>query len=274
MREGQIHFVEELIKRYFWKSYKCGDIILLLEKRHHVEISKRSFQRYVNRLRLFRKNLHINSVSLLEDVQQYLQEDGSSHGYRNVQHRLMSRGIQYSKEAVRIALNVLDPEGVSRKKSHRLKRRKYRNKGPNHVWHMDVNDKLKPFGFYVHGCIDGFSRKIIWFHVANTNEDPAVIAYYFLKEAEVINGTATKIRADLGSENSYVYGIQTFFRRNDNDEFFGNRSFQYGKSTSNQRKSRGNQYIKDTPFRSIWTILKIFGIVGNMMILTMFMLTH
>ena len=137
----------------------------------------------------------------------------------------MSRGIQYSKEAVRIALNILDQEGVSRRKSYRLKRPKYRNKGPNHVLHMDGNDKLRPFGFYVHGCIDGFSRKIIWLHVANTNKDPAVIEYYFLKEVKVINGAATKIRADLGSDNSYVYGIQTFFRKNDDDEFSGNRSF-------------------------------------------------
>ena len=129
----------------------------------------------------------------------------------------MSRGIQYSKEAVRIALNVLDPEGVSRWKSYRLKRQKYHNKGSNNAWHMDGNDKFRPFGFYVHGCIDGFDRKIIWLHVANTNKDPAVIAYYFLKEVEVINGTATKIIADLRSENSYLYGIQTFFRRNYND---------------------------------------------------------
>ena len=78
-----------------------------------------------------------------------------------MQQRLMSRGMQYSKETIRIALNVLDQKGVSRRKSHRLKRRKYRNKGSNHVWHMDGNDKLRPFGFYVHGCIDGFSRKII-----------------------------------------------------------------------------------------------------------------
>ena len=231
-----VNLIDISFLRYFWKGYKYGEIILLLEKCHHVEISKRSFQRYVNRLGLFRKNLHINSVSLLEDVQQYLEENRSSHGYRNVQQRLiMSSGIQYGKEAVRITLNVLDPEGVSRRKSHRLKRRKYRKKGPNHVRHMDGNDKLKPFGFYVHGCIDGFGRKITWLHVANINKDPAVIKYYFLKEVKVINGTVTKIRADLGSENSYEYGIQTFFRRNDQDEFSGNRSFQYGKSTSNQR---------------------------------------
>ena len=94
---------------------------------------------------------------------------------------------------------------------------------------MDGNDKFRPFGFYVHGCIDGFNEKIIWLHVTNTHKDPAIIAYYFLNEVEAFNQTATKIRVDLGSETSYVYGIQTFFRRNDDDEFSGNRSFQYGK---------------------------------------------
>ena len=28
-------------------------------------------------------------------------------------------------------------------------------KGPNYVWHTDGMDKLKPYGFAVHGCIDG-----------------------------------------------------------------------------------------------------------------------
>ena len=27
--------------------------------------------------------------------------------------------------------------------------------GPNYLWHMDGNDKLKPYGFSIHGCIDG-----------------------------------------------------------------------------------------------------------------------
>ena len=182
-----MHFIEELIKTYFWKGYKYDEIISLLGKHHHVKISKRWCQRYVNGLGSFRKKLYINSVSLF-------------------------------KEAVRIALNVLDPEDVCRRKSHRLKRQKYRNKGPNHVWHLDSNDNLKPFGFYIHGCIDGFSRKIIWLHVANTNKEPTVIAYYFLMEIEVINGTTTKTRADLGSETTYLCGIQMFVRRNDNDE--------------------------------------------------------
>ena len=27
--------------------------------------------------------------------------------------------------------------------------------GPDFVWHMDGYDKLKPFGFCIHECIDG-----------------------------------------------------------------------------------------------------------------------
>ena len=50
----------------------------------------------LHQLGSFRKNLHINSISLLEDVQQYLEENEWSHGYRNVQQRLMSRGKQYN----------------------------------------------------------------------------------------------------------------------------------------------------------------------------------
>ena len=27
--------------------------------------------------------------------------------------------------------------------------------GPNYIWHCDGNDKLKKYGFCIHGCIDG-----------------------------------------------------------------------------------------------------------------------
>ena len=28
--------------------------------------------------------------------------------------------------------------------------------GPNFIWHVDSYDKLKPFGFPINGCIDGY----------------------------------------------------------------------------------------------------------------------
>ena len=33
------------------------------------------------------------------------------------------------------------------------------------MWHVDGNDKLIGFGFYIHGCVDGYSRKVIWLKV-------------------------------------------------------------------------------------------------------------
>lgn len=46
-------------------------------------------------------------------------------------------------------------------------RRCYYSEGPSYVWHLDGYDKLKPYGFPIHGCIDGFSRKILWLEVFN-----------------------------------------------------------------------------------------------------------
>lgn len=52
-------------------------------------------------------------------------------------------------------LREMDPVGTRQRKRWRLQRRVYQNKGPNYVWHVDGYDKLRPYGFDIHGCIDG-----------------------------------------------------------------------------------------------------------------------
>ena len=52
-------------------------------------------------------------------------------------------------------LGTMDYEGTMVKKSRRLKRKIYLNKGPNYMWHADRYDKLKQYGTTIHGCIDG-----------------------------------------------------------------------------------------------------------------------
>ena len=97
-------------------------------------------------------------------------------------------------------------------------------KGPNDVWHVDGNDKLVPYGFHIHGCIDGwviqeihahhfnlsdkfcacmhvngyhatiiwllysFSRRIMWLKVGVTNKDPKVIASFYLAAVQSVGG--------------------------------------------------------------------------------------
>ena len=74
----------------------------------------------------------------------------------------------------------LDPEGVTLRSGRKLRRRTYRSEGPSFIWHIDGYDKLKPFGFAIHGAIDGYSRKIIWLKVLPSNNNPKIIGSLYL----------------------------------------------------------------------------------------------
>ena len=117
-------------------------------------------------------------------------------------------------------LRVLDPEGVEARLKHRLKRRTYRGKGPNRTWHIDGYDKLKVFGFCIHGCIDGYSRRIMWLEVGPTNSNPAIICQYFLDCVKQVNCTPQIIRSDKGTENANIAAVQRFFRKAHQDEWW------------------------------------------------------
>lgn len=66
------------------------------------------------------------------------------------------------RDTVLKMMHLLDKSGVECRRAKRFRRRLYICPGPNYVWHLDGYDKLKPFGFCIHGCIDGYSRRLMW----------------------------------------------------------------------------------------------------------------
>ena len=88
--------------------------------------------------------------------------------------------LNVPKEAVRLALLEVDPQGVDGRRGKSINRRDCYTDGPGDVYHIDGNDKLKKWGFAIHSGIDGFSRKILWLVVATTNNDPHVVGNLFL----------------------------------------------------------------------------------------------
>ena len=58
------------------------------------------------------------------------------------------------------------------------------------IYGIDGYDKLKPFGFSVNGAIDGFSRRILWLEVASSNNDPKIVAQYYLDCVRQLGATA------------------------------------------------------------------------------------
>lgn len=117
---------------------------------------------------------------------------------------------------------------------NRLRRRQYANKGPNFLWHIDGYDKLKPYGIAISGCIDGYSRYIIWLQASYTNNDPKVIANYYLNAVEEYGGCPQTVRTDMGTENGRIEHMQTFLRDNLRNENVLP-AFIYGTSQHNQR---------------------------------------
>ena len=219
---------DELIERYFSIGLGYDEILLFLALLHSITLSIRQLKRILRSRGLRRRGNRSDPRQVCRAVEEELRGSGSTIGYRHMTQRLgVNYGLVVDKATVRELLKILDPDGVAARSRHRLRRRQYRTKGPNHLWHIDGYDKLKPFGFCVHGAIDGYSRRIMWLEVGPSNNDPSIIAQYFVDCVRQIGGTPRMIRADCGTENVCVAALQRFFRRDGNDTMAGDKSFLY-----------------------------------------------
>lgn len=194
-------------------------------------------KRLLIKLGLSRRNLPPSSnTDILKAIIEELHGSGCCLGYKSLWRRLQQTyGLNVQRNIVLQILRVLDPEGIEQRKRHRLRRRVYTVPGPNFLWHLDGYDKLKPFGFPIHGCIDGYSRKLLWLKVASTNNHPDVIAHYYLSTVRKLGFVPRVIRSDRGMENSTIECLQQCLRYYHDDSLAGLKSFIMGKSTSNQR---------------------------------------
>lgn len=230
-------FRDELICHYFDAGYQIVEIVALLAICHNVFISIRHVKR---RLRHFGKRRRGDQSPVADILEAFLYElysgSGECLGYRSMTRRLRtSHHLNVQRSTVRLLQHVLDPVGVENRTSRRFRRRIYTSRGPNYIIHVDGYDKLKPYGFAIHGAIDGFSRKVLWLTVGPSNNNPRIICNLFLKFICRLNAVPLIVRADRGTENSIIANIQVALRWYHNDAFSRERSFMFGRSTSNQR---------------------------------------
>ncbi|ROJ57643.1 hypothetical protein DPX16_23842 [Anabarilius grahami] len=179
-------------------------------ERHVIALSKRSLERILSKNKLWRRKNKTDVAEVAAFIEQQLQTSGQCHGYRWMHQKCWLNGIITDRETVRVLLRLLDGEGVDLRSRNRLRRRVYHSRGPNFVWHIDGYDKLKPFGIGISGCIDGFSRSMMWLEAYKTNRDPRLIAGYFMDAVINTWGCPARVRLDLGTENVHVAEMQIF----------------------------------------------------------------
>ena len=236
---------ERTIRDYFNKGFTYSEILALLQNNHSIQMSIATLKRRVKAYGLKRRHLDYDVDSIRDHIRTLLDGPGCMGGYRHIWHTLKMRGISVPRSVVEVLLRELDPEGTAERRAHRLRRRTYRNAGPNDTWHCDGYDKLKPFGFPVHACIDGWSRKVLWLHVTRSNNSPHNIAAYYLDAVELLGGCPRKLRTDLGTENGIMASLQSFFQ---NDLH----SHRYVPSPRNQRIEAWWSYFRRS--RTNWWI--------------------
>ncbi|XP_055063376.1 uncharacterized protein [Misgurnus anguillicaudatus] len=226
--------LQELVALYFNLGLYYKDIAALLASRHHYMVSIRHLKRILKSCNLFRRKGYSDLDQAITFIHEQLQTSGQLHGYRWMYTKCKESGINIRKEDVRLILRELDPRGVDLRVRRRLRRRNYFAKGPNYIWHLDSYDKLKPFGICINGCIDGFSRKIIWMNAFTTSSDPKLIGGYYIEAVERLGGCPRIVRGDRGTENGKVRDCQRYLRRNIHDGSDID-SYIEGASTANQR---------------------------------------
>ena len=229
----------EIIEYYFHRGFQYRSILFFLEKYHNIRLSERTLKRRLKDFGLKRRETVDENI---ENMARNIITDEISagpdrlNGYRSMWHILRLRyHINVPRRLVASLMKEVDPEGVELRKRRRLHRRTYVSPGPNFAWHVDGYDKLKPYGFSIHGCVDGFSRRILWLHVQRSNKKPKIIAKYFYDYVRATGGCPVRLLTDRGTENGLIAAMQCYLRANGQDEFAGPKAHQYLSSPSNQR---------------------------------------
>ena len=104
-------------------------------------------------------------------------------GETYVRRALRARGIYVQRWRIREAVQRIDPVNRTIRRRYAIQRRLYNVRKPNHLWHMDSNHKLIHCRFVLHGCIDGYSRAIVYLKCF-TNDLTSTVSQSFVNDIQ------------------------------------------------------------------------------------------
>ncbi|CAG2189187.1 uncharacterized protein [Mytilus edulis] len=215
-----------ICKFYFRLGFEYKYILKFLAEQHGIVISMRTLKRTLKGAGLRRRKSKTDVLEAALFIQDKI-SSGADYGYRWMHLQCTQNGLNVPRDTVEMMMKLLDPVGVKMRSKKRLRRRHYFARGPDFVWHLDSYDKLKRYGLCINGCLDGFSRQLIWLNAYSTSSNPRIIAGYYMEAVSKIKGCPSRVRGDHGTENGHVAAFQNFLAEKE--------SFIYGPSTGNQR---------------------------------------
>ena len=114
---------------------------------------------------------------------------------------LLARGLRIQWLRIRESMWRVDPDGLILRctQLNTVQRCRYSVPDPLALWHLDGNHKLIRWGLVIHGCVDGFSRRVMFLKCWANNG--AATVYSLFVDAVENFGLPSRVRGDQGVEN-------------------------------------------------------------------------
>jgi hypothetical protein len=207
-----------------------SNLLHYLKTKYKVDMSLAYLKGILRERNIF-MNEAIPEALLDEMVAEESKTSGLDVGYRGMTVRIRNKyQVNVSRQSVSDSQGRVNPNAKHDRKGRRLHRFTYLVPGPNYMWHVDGYDKLSRFGFPISGCVDGFSRKLLWLRAVHSNKLPEVILSLYVDAVEQASVLPNVLRIDPGTENVHVKDVQL--------RAMGENSCIEGSSTRNQRIER------------------------------------
>ena len=130
----------------------------------------------------------ISDSELDNIIANYVSHHGRTVGQVYIAGDLQSVGLRVQRHRVRGSLARLDPENRALRWGCVISRRFYHVPWPNCLWHLDGHHSLITWGLVIHGCIDGFSRRIIFLKCSNNNYATSVQELFWTVIIPLLHG--------------------------------------------------------------------------------------
>lgn len=138
----------------------------------------------------------------LDDIIRDLRKTLPYCGEKYLRGALRAKGLKVQILRIRQSIKRVDPMQTAMRHVLVTYRRNYNVPGPNALWHIDSNHKIIRWRFIIHGCIDGYSRLIIYLRCATDNKSITVLDMFSAGVTEW--SLPSRVRADHGTENVLV----------------------------------------------------------------------